>query len=135
MDNTPIDEVLRLHVFIEEWLSGGDIDDGGWHDFEAALADEFTIVSPAGETVGRADLLAGFRAARGVMPDVTIDIRNASLVREADGLAIVRYEEWQLHPALANQRVSTAVFVAAPDSPLGWSWFTLHETAISETSA
>jgi len=134
MDHTPIDEVRRLHVFIETWLSGGDADDEGWHDFEAALGEGFTIVSPAGEAVGRSELLAGFRAARGAMPGVTIEIRNAFILREADGLAVVRYEEWQLHPTMNNQRKSTATFVAAAEAPLGWSWFTLHETAFAEAN-
>jgi len=134
MDHTPIDEVRRLHVFIEAWLSGADADDEGWHDFEAALGEDFTIVSPAGEVVGRSELLTGFRAARGAMPGVSVEIRNASILREADGLAIVRYEEWQLHPTMNNQRKSTATFVAAAEAPLGWSWFTLHETAFAEAN-
>ncbi len=129
MDNSPIDEVRRLHVFIEAWLSGGDADEHGWQGFAAALADDFTIVTPAGATVARADLLAGFRAARGAMPNMTVEIRNASEVHEADGLVIIRYEEWQLHPTMANQRISTAVFTPAPDAPTGWSWLALHETS------
>jgi hypothetical protein len=68
------------------------------------------------------------------MAGVTVEIRNPSILREADGLAIVRYEEWQLHPNMSNQRLSTATFVAAAGAPLGWSWFTLHETAFGEAN-
>ncbi len=65
------------------------------------------------------------------MPDVAIEIRNAAVLHQTDQLAVVRYEEWQIHPTDGNQRVSTVVLVADTVAPLGWSWLALHETGFS----
>ncbi len=128
---SPIDEVERQHGFIEAWMAGQPVSDTGWQEFEQSLVDSFTIVGPEGREAGRADLLQGFSRARGAMPDVAIEIRNAAVLHQTDQLAVVRYEEWQIHPTDGNQRVSTVVLVADTVAPLGWSWLALHETGFS----
>lgn len=125
-----VDEVIRQHVFIEAWMSGAPVDPTEWQLFADVLADDFVIVPPSGVAKPKAALLQGFEAARGVMPGVRVEIRNAHTLYRAADIEVVRYEEWQLHDEQANQRISTAVFVPNAEMPLGWSWMTLHETTL-----
>jgi hypothetical protein len=131
MAHSPIDEVQRQHVFIEAWMAGDPVADTDWREFEESLDDSFAIVSPAGNEASRQHLLEGFSGACGVLPGVSIEIRNANVLHQLDGVAVVRYEEWQLHPTAGNQRISTVVFVEDQAAPLGWSWLALHETGFS----
>jgi len=125
-----IDEVVRQHVFIEAWMAGTTTDEAEWQQFADVLDDEFVIVPPTGTAQSKPDLLERFHAARGVAPDVRVEIRNAQLVHVTDEVQVVRYEEWQLHDERGNQRVSLAVFAADPSMPCGWRWLALHETAL-----
>jgi hypothetical protein len=126
MDHPAIAEVVRQHVVIEQWLSG--TDRAGFDSFVAALADEFEIVTPDGETVRKPELVEGFGAAFGASPGVKIEAKSARVLAETDGLVVVHYEEWQSECEQPNQRVSTAVFAPRDSAPLGWSWLALHET-------
>jgi hypothetical protein len=126
MDHPAIAEVVRQHHVIEQWLSG--TDRAGIDSFGAALADEFEIVTPDGETVTKPALVEGFGAAFGAAPGVKIEIRAARVIAETDALVVVHYEEWQSECAQPNQRVSTAVFGPRDSAPLGWAWVALHET-------
>lgn len=127
-----LDEVVRQHEFIEAWLAGTAPRGGpGWRAFEESLDDRFVIVSPSGVVQPKSELVEGFEGAYGAMPGVQIEIRNGVSVYATDEIEVVRYEEWQLHAELGNQRVSTAVFVAEPSAPLGWAWLTLHESPLS----
>ena len=126
---TALDEVVRQHVFIEAWLAGtADRNGDGWQAFVDSLDDRFVIVSPSGATEEKVKLLEGFGSAFGAVPDLRIEIRNGVRMHRTNELEVVRYEEWQLHEEAGNQRISTAVFVAAPSAPLGSRWLTLHET-------
>ncbi len=125
-----IDEVVRQHVFIEAWLAGSTSDPAEWQQFADVLDDRFVIVPPSGVAEPKATLLERFHPANGVMPGVRLEIRNGISIHRTPDLEIVRYEEWQIHAERGNQRVSTAVFVANAATPLGWSWLTLHETAL-----
>lgn len=126
---TALDEVIRQHVFIEAWLAGT-ADRSGWQQFADVLDDRFVIVPPTGIAEPKPRLLERFEPAFGAAPGGKVEIRNGISVFRSDELEVVRYEEWQLHDERANQRVSTAVFVASEVAPLGWSWLTLHETAL-----
>lgn len=127
MGFTPIDEVVRQHVFIEAWLDGraGDED---WGSFDRALAPSFSMVIPEGVATAREDLVGGFRQAKGSVPGLRVEIRNAVVVDRSDERVSVRYEEWQTSPDGANQRVSLAVFKPDDRAPIGWAWQCLHET-------
>ncbi len=131
MTSSAIDEVRRLHVFIEQWLSGGPVEEDGWQRFEDSLADQFEMVVPAGDIVSRAELLVEFSKAHGVASGVEIEIREAAILYSGGDLSVVRYEEWQLHESLSNQRVSTAVLGKDAAAPGGWSWLALHETSLA----
>lgn len=125
-----IDEVVRQHVFIEAWLAGTSVDPGGWQTFADVLDDGFVIVPPSGIAEPKSKLLERFHPANGTMPGVRLEIRNGVSIHRTTDLEVVRYEEWQIHPERGNQRISTAVFRANAQTPLGWSWLTLHETAL-----
>ena len=125
-----IDEVVRQHVFIEAWLAGTTADAVEWQQFADVLDDRFVIIPSSGIAEAKAELLERFHPANGVMPGVRLEIRNGVSIHRTSDLAVVRYEEWQIHPERGNQRISTAVFLADDDTPLGWSWLTLHETAL-----
>ncbi len=129
-----IDEVVRQHVFIEAWMAGAEVAESGWADFDRSLAEDFVMVPPSGVARTKAELLASFGAARGVMAGVSVEVRDAVFVHNGPDVAIVRYEEWQTHPSMANQRISTAVFTPDGSAPLGWSWRALHETALPDLS-
>ena len=108
MDHPAIDEVVRQHVVIEQWLSGADR--AGFDSFAAALGDEFEIVTPDGETVAKPALVEGFAGAFGAAPGVKIEVKSARVLAATDDLVVVHYEEWQSECARPNQRVSTVVF-------------------------
>ena len=126
MEHSAIDEVIRQHVVIEQWLSGAD--DAGFDTFVAALGDEFEIVTPDGETVSKAALVEGFAGAFGASPGLTIEVRDARAIVTSEEVVVVRYEEWQSACEHPNQRVSTAVFTPRDSAPLGWAWIALHES-------
>ena len=106
----------------------------GWQRFEDSLADQFEMVVPTGNIVSRTELLTDFQEARGAAQGVEIEIREATILYSAGDLSVVRYEEWQLHESLANQRVATAFLTKDTAAPGGWSWLALHETALTSPS-
>lgn len=130
--SSALDEVQRLHVFFQNWLSSADDNEAGWQGFSDALADGFEMVVPDGRRLTRIDLLASFGAARGTRPGVQIEIRDAVVLNESTDTATVRYEEWQLHEEFGNQRISTAVLRQSEVAPLGWVWLALHESWLAD---
>ena len=126
MERSAIDEVVRQHVVIEQWLSGSDR--AAFDAFVAALGDEFAIVTPDGETVSKAALVDGFARAFGASPGLKIEVREARTIATSAQVVVVRYEEWQSMCEHPNQRVSTAVFTPRDSAPLGWAWIALHES-------
>ncbi|PSQ19951.1 hypothetical protein BRD00_00515 [Halobacteriales archaeon QS_8_69_26] len=127
-------EVVEFHEFIEDWLAGRIPDDDGTYDrARSALADDFEITSPSGETRSSAAILGDMEAAHGSAGD-DFSIRVADLdSRFAFGdeaACLVTYEEHQRPtPGAAwTERYSTAVFRAADDAPNGVEWIHLHET-------
>ncbi len=119
-------EIEELHVEFERWFSG---ESDSLDRVERVLADHFTMVPPSGETVHRADLIAGLKMAKGAV-QLDIEIRNPTIRWEgADGL-LVSYEEWQTTTEKSNGRQSTVLFVPDADAPNGLKWVHVHETWI-----
>lgn len=131
MTITPIEEVRRLHSFIEAWMSGREVPGEGWSDFASSLAPTFEMVVPDGTVRDRDQVLTGFNSARGAARGVKVEIREASELLRTDRLAVVRYEEWQLHPSQASQRVSTVVLGQHGQDSARWWWLALHETSMA----
>lgn len=128
---TPIEEVRRLHRFIETWMSGREVSGDGWSDFASSLAPSFEMVIPDGTVRDRDQVLEGFSGARGAVRGVKVEIRGAVELLRSDGLAVVRYEEWQLHTTQANQRVATVVLGQHGEESARWWWLALHETSMA----
>jgi hypothetical protein len=119
-----IAEIEELHVTFERWFSG---ETDSLERVEDVLSDGFTMVSPGGETVGRADLIAGLEKAHGVAP-LSIEIRNPVVRWEGADALLVSYEEWQKTFDESNGRQSTVLFERNPSAPNGLTWVHVHES-------
>lgn len=122
-------EIRSLHEFFVEWYHGAHERDA-FDRVERALADEFTVVSPDGETVDRATVLEGVREGYDRRSTFDIEIRAVSPVVDRQAIAVVRYEEWQSTPDDETGRASVACFVPADAAPNGVAWTFLQETWI-----
>ncbi len=120
-------EVVELHQFFEDWFCG--LTDA-FERVEAALADNFVLISPRGEMRTREKLLEDLRVARGCRRGDPFEIRiEACEVRAVEfGLALVTFEEWQRLGEREAGRVSTALFRVDREAPCGVRWMHLHET-------
>lgn len=120
-------EVVELHRFFEDWFYGRTDD---FSRAEAALADDFVMVSPRGEVRSRQALLDGLRQAHGCRRGdaFTIRIDNCEVRAVEFGLALVTYEEYQQLNEREAGRISTALFRVDPNAPCGVRWLHLHET-------
>jgi hypothetical protein len=120
-------EIKRLHdTFVA--LYTGDTTD--FTRVDAALAEDFEMVTPDGTTVEREAVLSMIRErADSYAPGAfDIEIRNVALVAAEEQMTACRYEEWQTTPDGEEGRVSTAVFRADSTAPGGLSWVSVHET-------
>ena len=119
-------EVARLHQFFQDWFQGTlSVDE--FSVCEQALADGFTIVTPAGEMVERSEILEAIRVHRGGEP-AQFQIRTVGRsCQQVRGLHLSTYEEHQ-SGARSTVRLSTAVLGTADD---GFVWHAVHETWIT----
>jgi len=122
-------EIVELHQFFASWMSG-EGDEGDIHRFERVLADDFSLQGPDGDTHNRHAIIELVRQARpqpADAPSVSIEIRNVSLEEVREGLATVRYEEWQNRGEGWRGRRSIATFRPRPDTPHGIEWVSVRE--------
>ena len=115
-------EIVELHRFFEQWLSG-EIDD--FSRCDRVLATDFTMVGPGGDLQAREALVRGLLDAHG-QRNVSIRVEKVVSNELGPGLTLARYEEWQD----SRGRLSTAVFRDRADTPNGIEWVTVHETWI-----
>jgi hypothetical protein len=120
-------EILELHRFFEEWMTGNG---GDFSRFSAVMAEDFEIVSPDGGRMNQPDLLAWMRGLQGALTDQEFEIRIENLQERAaaPGLFIVTYEEWQTRDGETRARLSTAVFREKTGTPNRVEWVHVHET-------
>jgi hypothetical protein len=129
------DEVRLLHVFFEDWMSGRlPRTQAGFAPFPAALAADFSMVSPDGAERGRGDILTlveSLHGARGASFRIWIEAVRV-LHREGEA-TVVRYDECQhlveAAGARDTRRRCTAVLAATKE---GWRWLAVHETWVAE---
>ena len=125
------EEVEGLHAFFHDWFVAELPDtDEAYARFADALADEFTIITPAGIVTGKEDLIARLRESHGSGKEqgVKIWIRGFEVRKEMGDLVLVNYEEWQEIGTRRTGRVSSALLKRDPEAPGGLSWLHLHET-------
>lgn len=135
-----IAEVEALHAFFEAWFLGriGD-DDASFARLGRALAEDFTMITPDGATIGRAQVLGGLRTMHGAHggsnPPFRIEIREARARPLGADACLVTYEEWQTLEGAVRRRASTAVLARRADAPDGLRWLHVHETWLPRDAA
>jgi hypothetical protein len=139
-DSTPPDplaargerEVRAFHEFLDGWLSGrASADEDRFAAETAALADDFRIVSPAGEERDRAAVVDDLRAGHGASGtgfEIRVERVRTRWVAPDGAACLLAYEEWQESGAGTTGRASTVLFERAPGALRGVAWLDLHET-------
>jgi len=109
----------------------GRLTDDEYDRAEAAVPDDFEIVSPTGDRRDgktlRADLRNGHGTFADADPPFEIRVANVRTRAESADSCLVTYEEWQRADGGWEGRVSSALFRRA-DAPNGVEWVHLHET-------
>lgn len=118
-------EIIALHAEFERWLRGEGSDD--FSRIESSLADDFTFISPNGDSVARNELLEGLRGTRGHRR-IRIRIENPVLHWIGDGAVLATYEEWHEHADYETARRSTVLLEVSEAAPGGLVWRHVHET-------
>lgn len=121
-------EVVELHAFFVEAFTGRNRD---FNRAEQALAADMLMVTPEGRRVTRAQIMAGLTNAK-ARGDFRITIRDIKPVSEAGQSVLLQYVEEQYRDGETSERVSVALFEAAPEAPCGVVWRYLQETWIAE---
>lgn len=121
-------EISELHQFFQGWFHGT-LAEGDFARFERVLDADFTIVTPAGRTLGRDAILAAVQGQFGRDSTTMLEIRNVIIHQVIGEVAIVSYEEWQLGQETGSRgRQSTAVLSHDPATPNQLRWLRVHET-------
>jgi hypothetical protein len=125
-------EVIALHEVFEAWLGGAlPASDDLFQRVEASLAPSFTMVSPDGRALSRADVIAAIRTghgAKGREGPFCIAIADFEILHVAPPLVAVRYVEVQQLGQGTSRRRSTALLQASARALSGMEWLALHET-------
>jgi len=127
------DEIVGLHRFFEQWLTG-ELDDSPetFARLSDVLSERFQMIGPDGEKQERRQVLAGVRnrygAHRGSSRAFRIRIRQVEGRYRDAAVALMTYEEWQETDGSVRGRASSALFRERADTPCGVEWLHLHET-------
>ncbi|WP_231855960.1 hypothetical protein [Nocardia cyriacigeorgica] len=121
--------VEQLHDDLAAWL-GSEADDAVFERFADAQHEAFSMVTTAGETLRRSELLDGLRAARNASPGLRIEISEFEEVAAENRMVVVRFLESHHHAGQISRRRVTAVLVAADGEP-ALRWLTVHETPVA----
>lgn len=124
-----IQEVIDLHTFFEAWLGGARPEtDADFARFTAATDPGFTLIGPDGAMMAAEAIAGWIRHAYGTRPGFRLWTTDHQLRYVDDACALVTYLEWQTRDDVTTCRISTALFVVAPDAPNGLTWRHVHET-------
>jgi hypothetical protein len=124
-------EIVEAHRFFTDWVTARVPDtDATWSAFDDTLAPEFELITPSGEALARAPLLASIRAmhAKHEGSDFKIWIENFDCRRVGADTVLATYEEWQTLAGETRGRLSTVVFERNPAMPNHVRWVHVHET-------
>ena len=127
-------EVVELHAFFEAWLGGtGPCTGAAFARLEEALGESFSMVSPDGKRVARAEVIAQLRQAygsRGRAGRLRMAILEPEVLVLDPPVVIIGYVEEQDTNGALTRRRSTAVLGAAVQDAGRLRWLALHETWI-----
>lgn len=125
-------EIIELHQFFEHWFNARlPNQTQAFARFLQVMVPNFSIVAPSGRSIKLPELQAGLQAAYGQHPGVKIWVEKVEILQKLGDVTIVSYEEWQADSqsaVTAKGRISTAVFLAMPNTPNGLQWLRVHET-------
>jgi len=124
-------EVLDLHQFFVEWLTGAfPRTEESFARFSDGMAEGFVFINPSGVLSEKAVMVRDGEAAHGVHKDTgfRIWIEDIQCRPLADDLCLATYKEWQEISGLINGRLSTALFRSREGAPNGVEWLHVHET-------
>jgi protein SCO1/2 len=124
-------EVEVLHNFFGKWFRAElPSTDAAFARFERVLAEDFSLVGPDGEEVGRHEILERVRSGHGSMrgKGFEIWIEDVRPRQAPAGHCLMTYQEWQQSDEAVRVRISTVLFRARPSAPNGVEWLHLHET-------
>jgi hypothetical protein len=128
-------EVVDLHECFETWLGGtGPDTPAAFARLETALADTFTMVSPDGQRLRRAEVLENLRhgyGSQGRRGAFRIAIREPEILHLDPPLVVLGYVEDQEGEDGLTRRRSTAVLAASAQDGGRPRWLALHETWIA----
>lgn len=124
--NAHFQQVIDLHIAIEQWLGRGE---GDLPALLGYFTEDFSMITLSGGELDKPTLAAFFTAQRGARPGLTIGIEAMRLLAGWPGGAVVSYRERQQLPGqAAHLRRSTVVF---QESEAGLQWQHLHETPVA----
>jgi hypothetical protein len=134
-----IREIEELHGFLEGWLGGTGADSAAaFARIEEVMSPGFTMVTPAGQRLSRADLLGWLRGAHGSRRDPApfrIRIEAPEVIHCEPPLVLVSYVEAQARgegqATERNARRSLALLRSADGAPAGVHWIAIQETWMS----
>jgi hypothetical protein len=129
MDERCHTEIIELHDFFQQWLTGFLArDDDAFRRVSRVLGEGFVLITPDGTREERAPLLDRLRAAHDTRRDLRMWIEGFRVHHREGDLLIATYEEWQETGGATTARLSTAVFRAKEGVPHGVEWLHVHET-------
>lgn len=114
----------NLHEFFAAWYRGEE--SAHLHTLEAALADDFRLITPDAAIVDRTAIVAGTAAKRGAWQGAHIRI-VPRVCTQLRGVHLSTYEEWHADDVEQPGRLSTAMLTRDDDA---WLWHVVHETWI-----
>jgi hypothetical protein len=122
-------EIDELLAFFQQWYRGEIPNNQATFDrLEGVLHENFTIVTPDGETLERYSITSDIRRMHGVDPEARVWATDIHEIYKYQHASVYSYEEHQFVAGNADVRVSTAVFVRDDDAPNGLVWLRVHET-------
>ena len=122
-----ISETQQLHAFFVAWFRGQK--DADFMRCEAALADDFCMVTPDGEVHDRTAVVERLRSAHGSFgPDFVIEIVDPRATWQSNAAVLLEFIERQYRSGQTTSRRSCGLFTDEPTAPRGVVWRHLQET-------
>lgn len=128
-------EVIELHKFFEQWFKSEiENNDELFSRLEAALSEEFMLISPTGQVSTREQIIVQIKNGYGSRKTDEIPYRlwvqNIECRLLEGNLCLVMYEEWGEVAGKINARLSSALFRKKETAVNGVEWIHVHEVSI-----
>ena len=121
-------EVIELHDYFEAYFLGTV---EGLERVESALAQDFTMVGPAGITFSRGQTIGLIEGGHSHASALEMTITEPELLFEDGETLVASYVENQQWADVANHRLTTVVFSKDDSAPNGLVWRRIHVTWVN----